>query len=106
MESKKEIFREILYSANTNCVLKIKLKRSNSLLITAVDRISKNEIILKPTCLYGYKIKQQKITLLEIDSVTRYHANFYHPLFVKLRYVKDNITALRQNVKSLKPEIA
>src|SRR5688500_15267972 len=97
MKTKKEIFKDILISAQTNCVLKIKLKDVDNPVITAVDHISKNKIVLKPTCLYGYRLKKRNITLLEIESVVRYKTQFDHPLFEKLRFIKNNISDLRKN---------
>jgi hypothetical protein len=101
MKTKKQIFKDILASASTNCVLKIKVRGNPNPVITAIDRLSKNKIILKPTCLYGFPLKKQTLTLLEIESVMRYHANFNHPLFVKLRFIKNNIAAIRNNIETL-----
>ena len=98
MKTKKEIFRDILMSAQTNCVLKIKLKNVPNPVITAVERVQKNKIILRPTCLYGYKLKKRTITLLDIDNVIRYQTRFDNPLFVKLRYIRHNLAAIRQNI--------
>ena len=100
MKSKKEIFRDILMSAQTNCVLKIKLRNVPNPVITAVDRVLKNKIILKPTCLYGYKINKRSVTLLEIESVTRYKTAFDNPIFEKLRFIKNNISAIRENFEA------
>ncbi len=104
MKSKKEIFKDILISAQTNCVLKIQLVNEDKPFITAVDHISKNKIVLKPTCLYGYKLKKRSITLLEIDTVQRYQTHFDHPLFERMRYVKSNISAIRKRFESLREE--
>ena len=97
MKTKKEIFKDILISAQTNCVLKIKLRDQANPVITAVDHISKNKIVLKQTCLYGYKLNKRDITLLEIESVERYKTQFNHPLFEKLRYIKNNLSHIKQN---------
>lgn len=97
MKTKKDIFRDILASAETSCVLKIKLKNAPNPIITAVEKVQKNKIILKPTCLYGYKLKKRTITLLEIEGITRYKTHFDNPLFEKLRYVMNNISAIRHN---------
>ena len=101
MKTKKEIFKDILISAQTNSVLKFKLKDVVNPVITAVDHISKNKIVLKPTCLYGYKLKKREITLLEIESVTRYKTQFNHPLFEKLRFIRNNISQIRKNINPL-----
>ena len=111
MKSKKEIFKDILASAQTSCVLKIKLRDVTNPVITAVDRVDKNKITLKPTCLYGFPVPRRVITLLEIESVVRYKTHFNHPLFEKMRFIKNNIAAIRQNFEgfnqnsSLKPGI-
>ena len=98
MKSKKEVFKDILISAQTSCVLKIKLVNQENPFITAVDHISKNKIVLKPTCLYGYKLRKRNITLLEIESVKRYKTRFDNPLFEKLRFVRNNISAIRKDL--------
>jgi hypothetical protein len=100
MKSKKEIFTDILISAETGCVLKIKLRNEPTPVITAVEKVQKNKIILKPTCLYGYRLKKRTITLLEVEGVTRYKAHFDNPLFEKLRYIKNNISAIKQNFQA------
>ena len=100
MKNAKEVFRDILISCQTNCVLKIKLKGVDNPIITAVDRVSKKTIILKPTCLYGYTLPKRSISLTDIETVTRYHTHFNHPLFEKLRYIKNNISDLRRNFGS------
>ena len=104
MENKKEIFKNILISAQTNCVLKIQLAGEEKPFITAVDHISRNKIVLKPTCLYGYKLKKRTITLLEIESVKRYRTHFDHPLFERLRFVKSNIANIRKTLGTLSGE--
>jgi hypothetical protein len=100
MKTKKEIFKDILISAQTGSVLKIKLKDQPNPVITAVDHISKNKIVLKPTCLYGYRVARRNITLLEIEAVTRYRTQFDHPLFQKLRFIKDNLSAIRKDFET------
>jgi hypothetical protein len=101
MKGKKEIFKDVLISAQTGSVLKIKLRDSPNPVITAVDHISKNKIVLKPTCLYGYPLKKRNVTLLEIESVVLYKTYFNHPLFEKLRFIKNNIAELRKNFGTL-----
>lgn len=104
MKTSKEIFKDILISAQTNCVLKIKLKNLENPVITAVDHLSKNKIVLKPTCLYGYRLKKRNISLAEIESVTRYQTQFNHPLFEKLRFIKNNIADLRKSLDTFSQE--
>ena len=106
MKSKKDIFKDILISAQTGSVLKIKLRDSETPVITAVDHISRNKIVLKPTCLYGYPLRKRNITLLEIESVIRYKTHFNHPLFERLRFIKNNISAIRRNFGSLNEDAA
>ena len=106
MKTKKEIFRDILISAETNCVLKIKVKGIANPLITAVDTVAKNRIMLKPTCLYGYTLMKRKLTLLEIESVTRYKTHFDHPIFQKIRFIRNNVSSLRRNLERVNGEIA
>jgi hypothetical protein len=106
MRSKKEIFKDILISAQTDCVLKIKLRNEENPVITAVDKVLKNKIFLKPTCLYGYKIKKRAINLLDIEGVTRYKTYFSHPLFEKMRFIKNNISQLRKNFGMLNKQAA
>ena len=101
MRNAKEVFKDILISAQTNCVLKIKLRDVPNPVITAVDRVSKNKIVLKPTCLYGYELPRRTITLLEVESITRYKTFFDNPLFEKLRFIKNNISDLRKNFGTL-----
>ena len=97
MESEKEILKNILISAETGCVLKIKLKDLPNPVITAVEKVSRKNIILKPTCLYGYIIPRRQIRLTEIENITRYHTFFNHPIFAKQRFIKNNISELRGN---------
>jgi hypothetical protein len=103
MKTVKDIFRDLLASANTNCVLKIKLKNVDTPVITAVERIGKKRILLKPTCLYGYRLSQRYITLPQIESVTRYKTQFDHPLFARLRFIKNNISEIRKSFQYLNP---
>jgi hypothetical protein len=104
MKTKKDILKDILLSAQTHCVLKIKLKNTPTPVITAVEEVNKNQIVLKPTCLYGYQLKKRDITLPEIEAVTRYKTNFHHPLFEKLRFIKNNISEIRNNFGRIKQE--
>ena len=99
MKSKKEILGDILMSAESNCVLKIKLRNTPNPVITAVEKVEKNKITLKPTCLYGYEIDHRDIKLTDIESVKRYNTRFDNPLFEKLRFIRRNISAIRQNFK-------
>lgn len=106
MKSKKEIFKDILISAQTSCVLKIKLTGVRNPMITAVDHIERNRIILKPTCLYGYPLAQRIVTLTQIENVTRYRAQFNHPLFEKLRFVRNNLSAIRKDFEAFQENSA
>lgn len=101
MRTTKEIFKEILVSAETNCVLKIKLRKQKNPVITAVEKVLKNQIILKPTCLYGYEIKTRTIALTDIETVTRYKTSFDNPLFAKLRFIRNNIGAIRKDFTAI-----
>jgi hypothetical protein len=103
MKTAKDIFQDILASANTNCVLKIKLRNVENPIITAVERIGNKRILLKPTCLYGYKLKERYITIPQIESVTRYKTQFDHPLFQKLRFIKNNISEIKKSFRALNP---
>ena len=49
MNPVNDSFSDLQASANTGCVLKIKLKEAKNPIITAVERISEDDIILKPT---------------------------------------------------------
>lgn len=100
MKTTKEILRDILISAETSCVVKIKLKGVKNPVITAVERVEKKKIVLKPTCLYGYTLAKRTITLAEIESLTRYKTLFNHPLFERLRFIKNNIVEIRKNFGS------
>ena len=102
MKTKKEIFQDVLISAKTNCVLKIKLKGAHNPVITAVDKVDRKKIVLKPTCLYGYPLDRRNITLPEIESVMRYKTYFNHPIFEKLRFIKNNLSAIRKNMEGFK----
>ena len=104
MQSKKEILKDLLLSAETGRVLKLKLKDVPNPVITAVDKISKNKIALKSTCLYGYPLEKTELTLLDIEGVKRYKANFDSPLFQKLRFLKNNIKQIRNNITSLREQ--
>lgn len=104
MKSGKEIFKDILASAHTGCVLKIKLRNMPKPIITAVDHVARNKIVLKPTCLYGYRLRKRNITLLEIESVVRYNTYFNHPLFENIRFIKDHIAELRKDFRTCSHE--
>ena len=102
MKTKNDILNDVLLSAKTHCVLKIKLKNVPNPVITAVEKVNENEILLKPTCLYGYELKKRAITLPEIEEVKRYKTNFHSPLFEKLRFIKNNISEIRKNFGHIK----
>jgi hypothetical protein len=104
METKQEILKDVLLSAQTHCVLKIKLKAAPNPVITAVEKVNKDSIVLKQTCLYGYQLEKRAITLPEIEAVTRYKTNFHHPLFEKLRFIKNNISEIRNNFGRMKQD--
>ena len=104
MNAKKEILEDMLLSAETDCVLKIKLKDTTNPVISAVEKVTKKEIVLKPTCLYGYQLKKRTITLPEIEAVTRYKTNFHHPIFEKLRFIKNNLSVIRNNFEAFRQE--
>lgn len=101
MKTTNEILKEILVSAKTSCVLKIKLRNEKNPVITAVEKVLKNKIILRPTCLYGYEIKTRTITLTDIQTVIRYKTNFDNPLFAKLRFIKNNIGVIRNDFEAM-----
>lgn len=113
MESSKEILSHIQASAETGCVLKLELKDAKNPVITAIDKISEDQIVLKPTCLYGYPLEKRMVALSEIESVKRFKTQFDSPLFAKLRFIKNNISELKnsfkvlgsENRKSFNPEI-
>ncbi len=104
MKSKKDIFKDILISSETSCVLKIKLRGASNPIITAVEQVRNNQILLKPTCLYGYRLRKRNIQLPDIEDVTRYKTNFNSPLFRKIRYIKNNIAEMRQDFHAFSDE--
>ncbi|HEU5147646.1 MAG TPA: hypothetical protein VFT90_13060 [Chryseosolibacter sp.] len=101
MKSRKDILKDILISAETGCVVKLKLKNLRNPVITAVERISNKSILLKPTCLYGYPLEKRTISLLDIEGIKRYKTYFDHPLFARLRYIKNNLSEVRKNLATL-----
>lgn len=105
MKTQKHILRDLLMSAETHCVLKIKLKDTVNPVITAVERVSRKSILLKPTCLYGYKLRKRRLTLHDIETVTRYRTNFDNPIFEKLRFIKNNIADIRNNFDAFTREL-
>ena len=106
MNTSNQTLRDILASAETGCVLKIKLKDAKNPVITAVEKVLNEDIILKPTCLYGYPLVKRMITLNEVESVKRYKTYFDSPLFTKLRFITNNISELRTRIKTLGGEPA
>jgi hypothetical protein len=101
MNSGKDIMRDLIASQQTNCVLKIKLRNAQNPVITAVEQIGRKKIVLKPTCLYGYKLRKRNITLPEIESVVRFKTRFDSPLFARLRYIRSNISSLRHTLDQM-----
>lgn len=93
--------RDLIASQQTNCVLKIKLRNAQNPVITAVEQIGRKKIVLKPTCLYGYKLRKRNFTLPEIESVVRYKTRFDSPLFARLRYIRSNISSLRHTLDQM-----
>jgi len=106
MEAGGEMMKDMVVSAETGCVVKLKLKDITNPVITAVESINDNAIVLKPTCLYGYPLKKRNITLADIEHVKRYKTYFNHPLFERIRFVKNNISSVRKNLELLgKPQV-
>lgn len=107
MEAVGEIVKkDIVISARTGCVVKLKLKDIANPVITAVESVSNNTIVLKPTCLYGYPLKKRTVTLSDIEQVKRYKTYFDHPLFERIRFIKNNISSVRTNLELLtKPPV-
>lgn len=104
MKYTKEILSHIRASAETGCVLKLSLKGAKNPVITAIDEFSEDRIVLKPTCLYGYPLEKRMVALSEIESVKRFKTQFDSPLFTKLRFIKNNISGLRNGFKNLAGE--
>lgn len=100
MEDGGEILKDIIISAETGCVVKLKLKEFVNPVITAVESVSGNTIILKPTCLYGYPLKKRNVRLSDIEQIKRYRTYFNHPLFERIRFIKSNISSVRKNLRS------
>ena len=96
---KQEILNDILISAQTGCVVKLKLRNEKNPVITAVDKVAGDKIVLRRTCLYGYEIKNRKVALPDIEMIQRYRTRFDAPLFTQLRFVKNNIGQIRRQVK-------
>ena len=97
MTTRSTILDDIQHSAETNSVLKIKLKNVANPLITAVEKVEDKQIILKPTCLYGYEIAKRSIDLSDIESVSRHKTRFNHPVFERLRFIRKHISEIRNN---------
>lgn len=90
--------KDLRVSAETGCVLKFNLRDEKNPVITAVEKVFKSRILLKPTCLYGYPLRKRSISLQDIEAITRYKTSFDNPLFQKLRFVRNNIVAIRKNI--------
>lgn len=98
MKATKAILRDILVSLDTGCVVKLKLKDTLNPVITAVDQVSNESILLKPTCLYGYPLKKRTISLMDIEKCRRYKTRFDHPMFARLRFVRNNFSQMRKAI--------
>lgn len=96
---KDEILNDILISAQTGCVVKLKLRNEKNPVITAVDKVAGDKILLRRTCLYGYKLKSREVALPDIETIQRYKTRFDAPLFTHLRFVKNNIGQIRRHAK-------
>lgn len=96
--SRNEILGELLLSEKADNVLSIKLRDHARPFLTSVDKVLLDKILLQPTCIYGYPLHRRTITLVEIESVTRYNVSFSSPIFERIRQIKDNIRNMRDNI--------
>jgi hypothetical protein len=101
---KKEILRELLLSENRGFVLSIKLSDGSRPIKTAVKHVDHNKIILQDTCVFGHPLSRTVLTLLDIESVTRYKVLYNSPVYESIRLIKDNIRVMRNRIAMISPE--
>ena len=96
-----EIISDLTESKNKGHAIGIKLKTPDTLIVTAVEHISKKSFLVKPYCLYGDIIPQTEILFNNVQDVKLLRVYYEDPFYVRLRNIKSNVRTIKNNINKL-----
>jgi hypothetical protein len=100
--------RDLLYnlhlSKNKEVVIKIKLRHQNDPILTTVEDVVNDIIVVKAVNLHGVSLPRTSFYIDEIESAKCMRVLYNAPLYVKLRTIKANIRDMQGRFASLSGE--
>ena len=81
----------------------LRVKGRDTLLIILIQQIGgateeKTELQIKPETIYGEHLTQTCFDLGEVESICNLRVHFNDPLYVRLRHLRSNIRAIREEI--------
>jgi hypothetical protein len=98
MKNYELILRDLFKSKSTGNVISLKLKGYSKKILTAVQDVKANRIVvLNPISVYGSQLEESIFHLEDIENSRVYSARYHDPIYVRIRELKNNIDQIRKN---------
>jgi hypothetical protein len=88
-------------SKNKGVVIKIKLRHQENPILTTVEDIVNDIIVVKPVNLHGVSIPRTSFYVDEIEDAKCMRIFYNAPLYVRLRNIKSNIRIIQDKIQAL-----
>ena len=99
-KSYEQILMDLFKSKRSGNVISVKVKGNNKTLLTSVDDVRGNRIImLNPISVYGATIDECVLHVEDIENCKVYSARYNDPIYVRIRELKNSIDQLRRNLR-------
>jgi hypothetical protein len=100
--------RDILYnlhlSKNKEIVVQIKLRHQVQPILTTVEDVVNDIIVVKAVNLHGVSLPRTSFYIDEIETVKCMRVFYNTPIYVKLRNIKSSIREMQGKISSLANE--
>jgi hypothetical protein len=96
--TKSEILYTLHLSKNKGIAISIKLRHQESSIVTSVEEVINDIVVVKPVNLHGVSLPRTSFYLDEIEHVKSMKILFNAPLYVHLRNLKANIKSMQERM--------
>jgi hypothetical protein len=98
-KSYNQIISDLFKSKKRGNIIAVKLKGSEKPLLTAVNEVKGNRIVIvNPISLYGSQLEETIFHIEDIETLKVYSALYSDPIYVRIRELKNSIDEIRRSL--------
>lgn len=96
--TRNEILRVLNLSKSKGIAVRIKLRHQDDCIVTSVEDLVNDILIVKPVNLHGVSLPRTSFYLEEIETVKSMGIFYNAPLYVHLRAIKSNLKNIHERM--------